>query len=107
MQDECDPLGGFQCVKDHQKRETDRVGEHGRVLGVDLVLATRGRFHDANAPGILAPGVPRPQHVQAHAGNDRRQPPAEVLDATASERLSRSQASWTASSASLVDPSIR
>src|SRR5260370_42372254 len=36
----------------------------------------------AFSEGRLAPGVARPQHVEAHPGNDRGQPAAEVLDLT-------------------------
>ena len=49
----------------------------------------------------------RAQHVEADAGDDGGQPAAEVLDSSVSARLRRSQASCTASSASLSEPSIR
>ena len=61
----------------------------------------------ANAQRLLAPHVARAQHVQRDARDDGRQPAAEIVEAFASERLRRSQASWTLSSASLVEPSIR
>ena len=60
-----------------------------------------------DAQRLLAPRVARAQHVERDPRDDGRQPAAEVLDPSASERLSRSHASWTASSASLTEPSMR
>ncbi len=72
---------GSQCFEHHEQRETDRVGQQRFVLGVDSFFAARDRLGYVRAQGLLTPRGARAQHVEAHARDDRRQPPAEVLDA--------------------------
>ena len=51
--------------------------------------------------------VTRAEHVERDAPGNRDEPRFEFVIAPVSERLSRIQVSWTASSASFVEPSIR
>ena len=61
-----------------------------------------------DADELFPPGRASPQPVEAEPRDDRRQPAAEVLDLGCRPLDSaRSQASWTASSASASEPSIR
>jgi hypothetical protein len=79
----------------------------GLVLGTNLILPTDNGVGHARVQGLLASRPARTQHVETHACNDRRQRSPRFSTSLVSVRLNRSQASWTASSASLTDPSIR
>jgi hypothetical protein len=46
------------------------------------VRIVNDRFWNMRAHRLLAPRFPRPQHVEADAGDDRGQPAAEVFDRT-------------------------
>ena len=81
VQHERDPLGGGQRLQDHQQREADRIGEQHLLLGARRFLAAHGRLGHVHAHRLLAPRLPRAQHVQAYPGGDRRQPSAQVLHA--------------------------
>ena len=107
MEHEGEAFGRRECVEDRSSAETDGVRQHGFLFGVGGVRPADGRAGQEAAKGLLAPRGACPQHVQADPGHDRREPPTEVLDPLASERLSRSQASCTASSDSLTEPNIR
>jgi len=78
VQHEREPLGGSERVQHHEQREPDGVGQQRRMLGIRTVRAADDRLGQAQR--FLTPGPARAQHVQAHPADDRRQPPAEVLD---------------------------
>ncbi len=76
MQHERDPLRRRQGLEHHQHGNTNRVrdqflgfrvigGGHLFHIGVDRDFASRLSFAE---------------HVEAHAGNDSREPPGEVVD---------------------------
>jgi hypothetical protein len=71
---------GASVSKHDEHGETDRIGHHRLVLGVDAVAVERDRLGQVRGHGLLASRRARTQHVQAHACDDRRQPSAEVLD---------------------------
>jgi len=98
---------GSQPVQDHQQRQADPLGQERLLLGVDLVLAAGDRLGHVRAKR-LSRSDPRPRSMSRHtrATTVVSQPPR-FSTPLVSERLSRSQASWTASSASLSEPSIR
>jgi hypothetical protein len=81
VQDEREPLRRSQRLKDHKQRQTDRVGQEGFLLRVDLVLGAHDRIGQAHLQGLLSAGRAGVQHVEAHPGDHRRQPSPEVLDA--------------------------
>ena len=72
--------GRRERLEHHQQREADRVGEEHLVVGIELVFTADDRIGDSDAHRLLAPRLTGAQHVEAYAGDDRRQPPAEVLD---------------------------
>jgi len=80
VQHEREPLGGSQRFENHEQREPDRLGQERLVLGVEVVSAAHDGVGHVRAQGLLAPGRTRAQYVQAHPGDDRRQPSAQVLD---------------------------
>jgi hypothetical protein len=51
------------------------------MLGVDAVLGADDRVGHMGTERLLGPRIARLEGVQAHAGDDRGQPPAQVLDA--------------------------
>ena len=63
-----------------QESEPDRIREQRFMLGVALARAGRDRLRRVRGEQLLAPRLARPQHVEAHARDDRRQPAAQVLD---------------------------
>jgi hypothetical protein len=80
VQDECNPLGRSQRVEHDEEGEADRIAEQRRMLRIDPIFAIEDWLRNVWVKGLLAPRRPRPQHVQTHAGDDRRQPSAQVLD---------------------------
>ena len=105
VEHERQPLGRSQRVEYHLKRQTDGVGKKRLVLGAGPVLGTDDRVRHMRE-GVLATRRARAKDVQANPRDDRRQP-ASFSTPLVSDRSNLSQASWTASSASLNDPSIR
>ena len=84
------------------RRDPQVLGQHlADVRGI----RRRGRPHFHRAGAALA----APEHVQAHVGGDAVQPRAHARPAfeRPEERQARSIVSWTASSASKPEPSIR
>jgi hypothetical protein len=77
VQHERHPLGGRQRVEDDEQRAPDRVGD-GRLVG-----RARASRHGVVRllDGVLPPRSAGAQPVEADAGDDRRQPAAEVVDA--------------------------
>jgi hypothetical protein len=51
------------------------------MLGAAPARAGRDRLRRVRSEWLLAPRLARPQHVEAHARNDRGQPSAKVVDA--------------------------
>ena len=102
VQHERQPLGGRQRVEHHQQREADRVGQHRFVLGVGVGRRLGDRIGHA-----ARPAAPRAATCASAAcpGTPGRRPSSASRPGCStppvSARLSRSQASCTASSASL------
>ena len=80
MQDEGKAFGRGERFEHDQERKPDRVGEERLVLGVGAVGGIDDRVGHAHVERLLAPRPARAEHVQRDAGDDRRQPGAEVLD---------------------------
>ena len=80
VQHEGEALGGGQRVEDDEQGEPDRVGQLGLVGRVGVLAGGEDRLGQPGAHELLAPCPARAQHVQAHAGDDRRQPAAQVGD---------------------------
>ncbi len=71
---------GVSRVEHDEQREPDRVREERFLLGAASARARRDRLGRVRGQRLLAPRLARPQHVEAHARDDRRQPAAEVVD---------------------------
>ncbi len=80
MKYESEPLGRREGIEHDQQGEADRVGQQRFLLGLRRSLGTDQRIGDVEVERLLASGVPRPQHVQTDATNDRGQPTAHVFD---------------------------
>jgi len=106
VEHERDPFGRGKLFEHHEHGEADRVGQERFVLRVHPAVAVRDRLVHLRLQRFLTPRLAGAQHVQAHTCHDRRDPPR-FPTPLAPERLSRSQDSWTASSASLTEPSMR
>jgi hypothetical protein len=80
VQHEGEPLGRTQGVEHDEQRQPNRVGEQYLLLGALSVVETDDRVGHVRDQQLLRPRVARFQRVQAHAGADRGQPSAQVLD---------------------------
>jgi hypothetical protein len=60
--------------------EADGVSQQGLLLGVGPGLVADDRVGDIGLQGLFVMRLARAQHVEAHPGDDRGQPAAEVLD---------------------------
>ena len=80
VQHERQPLRGAERVEDHQQGGADRVGQQCFMLGIAPGRGALEVLRQALAGRFLASGGAGPQHVERHPGDDRRQPPIEVLD---------------------------
>jgi hypothetical protein len=80
VQDERQPLVRRQRVEHDQQGQADRVGQQRLLLGLGFPLLADDRVGQVHGEWLLAPVVAGTQHVQADAGHDHCQPPAEVLD---------------------------
>ncbi len=104
---ERDPLGGSQPLEDHEQCQTDRVGQEHLVLGIDPVSAIQDRLRHVHGERLLAPrlaGASMFRHTRATTVVSH---PPMFSTSLVSARLVLIQASWTASSASEGEPSIR
>ena len=107
VQHEREPLGRAQRLEHDEQREADRVGQQRLVLGVGAVLAvTIGSGRCTPKDSSRRDRRERSMFSDTRATTVVSQPPRFSISRL-SERLSRSQASCTASSASLSEPSIR
>ncbi len=80
MEDEREPLGWGQGVEYDEEGEADRVGQQRLLLGMDIPPGADDGIGDVDFEGLLPSDAARAQDVQAHPSDDRREPPAEVLD---------------------------
>jgi hypothetical protein len=80
VQHERDPFGGRERLEHHEQRQADRARERRLLGGVDGVRSGFGRPGRAEPDRLLAPGLSRSQHVEAHACGHGREPAAEVRD---------------------------
>ena len=106
MQHEGQSLGRGQPLKDDEQRRADRVRQQRLLLWVDG-MGDRAARGSRLVQRLLASGTTGPQHVQADVRDDGRQPGPHVAHVADVARCSRSHASWTASSASDSEPSMR
>ena len=72
VQHERDPFSGRERIEHHEHREPDRVREHRLLLGT-------GNRRLLDVQRLLAPRLARAQHVQAHPGDDGREPSLDVV----------------------------
>lgn len=107
MQDEGRPIGGRERVEHHEHGLADRVGRHRLLLRVDSGLVPRDRVGQI-ASQESSRRVPRERSMLSDTRPTTAvsQPPR-FSTSRVSVPVSRSQVSWTASSASLKEPSIR
>ena len=80
VQHEGQPLGGAQRVEHDEHREPDRVGEQRLLLGVGRVRAAAAGSGASASSGSSRRDVRVRSMSRRHAGDDRRQPAAEVVD---------------------------
>jgi hypothetical protein len=80
VEHERDPLGGREKVQHDEERRTDGLRDHGFVLGSGQVDGGGRGVRGLHAGGVLGPRTPGPQPIEADAGGDGREPPAEVVD---------------------------
>ena len=108
VEDEGQPLRRRQRLEHDEQRQPDRVGDERLVLGVDAVRAVDDRIGEMVGERLLATCDVRDRSTfsETRPTTVVSQPPRFSI-AAASVRLSRSHVSWTASSASLSEPSIR
>jgi hypothetical protein len=74
-------LGRREGVEHHEQGEAHGVLHQHAVLGVGRRLGVDDRVGEAGVEPVLAPGRPGPQQVEAHTGDDRGEPAADVVDA--------------------------
>jgi hypothetical protein len=82
VQHESDSFGRLQLLKDDHKRESDGLRQPMFGLGIngsDLLLDQRGVLR---LQRIFSARLPRSQNIKTDARNERRKPPAEILDVT-------------------------
>ncbi len=109
VQHEGEPLGGSQGLQHHQQRQTDRVGQERFLLGVASAIRTRSTVRS----GTCASSGSSRRDVRERSMSRQTRPttvvshPPRFSTLLVSARLRRSQDSWTASSASLREPSMR
>ena len=106
VEDEGDSLGRGQRVEHDEQRQPDRVGEEGLVLGVESPDTAVGSGKLGVGGGWGRDLRAWSMFRQTRETTVVSQPPR-LSTPLVSERLKRSQASWTASSASLGEPRIR
>jgi hypothetical protein len=103
---EGEPLGRGERIEHHEQSQADRVGENrliGRV-GTSLLTNGSGMCMPAGSSGRAA--RERSRLRQTRATTVVSHPPG-FCTSSGPEPLRRSQASWSASSASAWEPSIR
>ena len=107
MQHEREPLGGIQRLEHHEQRQADRVGQQRLVLGIDPVRGLTIGSGTCGPSGSSRRDL-RERSMSRHTrATTVVSHPPRFSTPLVSDRLRRSQASWTASSASLSEPSIR
>ena len=114
VQHEGEPLGGSQGLQNDQQRQTDRVGQQRFLLGVASISRppTRPMRLTVRSGTCASSGSSR-RDVRERSMSRQTRPttvvshPPRFSTLLVSARLRRSQDSWTASSASLSEPSMR
>ena len=107
MEHEREPLRRGQGVEHDEEGEADRVGQQRLLLGLERPLGADDGIGEVHVEGFLAPTLrDRSMFRQTRATIVVSHPPR-FSTSLAPARLTRSQASWTASSASVSEPSIR
>jgi hypothetical protein len=71
---------GERTIEHDEESETDRVGEHGLLLGIGRGDVFRSRLGDFRVQGFFAARAARAKHVKADAGDDGGQPSAKIFD---------------------------
>ena len=80
MQHERNPLGGRELFEYHEQGQAHRVGQECFPLGTASVQRAADHLGRFRIQRLLSPRCAGPEHVQADAGEHRRQPAAEVRD---------------------------
>src|SRR5258707_669396 len=80
VEDEHQSLSRRQGIEYHKERKTNRVGKQRLLLRLKLPIRADDGVGYVDPEGILAASVARTQHVEAHTGDDSRQPSAQILD---------------------------
>ncbi len=62
--------------------QADRIGQEGLLLGLRIAGRADDGVREVSRQRLVPPDMARAQHVEADAGDDRRQPSPEVLDLT-------------------------
>src|SRR5215211_597286 len=83
VQHEREPLRWGQRLEHYEQRQSDGIGQQRLVLGIDSVRPVDKRIGEPPGERLLPPRLARAEHVQRHAGDDGRQPSAQVLDLVA------------------------
>jgi hypothetical protein len=108
VQHERQAFGGRERLEDDQEGEPDGVGEERLVLGFHAPLGADDGVRNVRVERHLPMRPAGPEHVFKHtrAITVVSHPPR-FATSLVSAPLNRSHDSWTASSASLSEPSIR
>jgi len=106
VQDEGEPLCRSQGLENHQQRRADRVGQECFVLGVVPVPEAHDRVGRWALIGSSRRDLRERNMSRETLATAVVSHPPRFSTSLVSEQLSRSHASWTASSASLSEPSI-
>ena len=107
VENEGDTLCWRQCVEHDHQRLANAVGDNGlsRRIGFGRVDERVGQMLIDGS--VDAKSLSCPKHIEADAGDDRGQPASEIVDAAGVGAGKTKPCSCTASSASLIEPSIR
>ncbi len=76
MEDEGEALGWGEAIEHEQQGWADRLGENHLLFwgeSLECLILSLER--------LFPPGAPGAEHAKANAGEDRGEPPAEVVDA--------------------------
>ena len=93
MQHEVEPLGRRQRVEHDLQREPDGIGQEHFMLRIEPAVGGHDQVRHVHAGRGFGTRLARLKCVQTHEGDDCREPPAQIFDPSAPERLTRSHES--------------
>ena len=79
MQHERHALGGLERFEHDEQCEPDGISQLDILFRAPLVTALHTRLRFVSVECFLAARVSRAEHVEAHAPDDRRHPPAQIV----------------------------